>query len=94
MKEPCYFWQEMRPENWAPSQRARAYRSLAETQKYLRGPMDKQCSGGIVCEWDDYLKLFAAATTSVPSERPLWVTWCRRVRSPSPYTRPARAATL
>jgi hypothetical protein len=63
MKEPCYFWLEMRPENWAPSQRARGYRSLAETQKYLRGPMDKQCSGGIVCEWDDYLKLFAAATT-------------------------------
>ncbi len=63
IKEPCYFCMEVRPENFAPGQRERAYRIVAETHDYLHGPMDEKRSGGIVCDWQDYLRLFAAATT-------------------------------
>jgi hypothetical protein len=65
IKEPCYFSFEVRPENFAPEQRVRALRVIEETRARLRGPLDlatQPVSGGIVTEWDDYLRLFSAAT--------------------------------
>jgi hypothetical protein len=61
IKEPCYFSLELRAENFAPRQKPHARRIQRETHEYLRGPMDKPISGGIVTEWEDYLRLFAAA---------------------------------
>jgi hypothetical protein len=63
MKEPCYFSFEVRPENFAASLRAYAVRLEADVREYLDGPMNRKCSGGMVYEWQDYLRLFAAATT-------------------------------
>jgi hypothetical protein len=61
MKEPSYFCFEFRPENHAPAFRPRALDAVHRTQEYLRGPMNEVSSGGIVCDWHDYLRLFAAA---------------------------------
>ena len=63
MKEPCHFSYEVRPENFAVSVRARAIQLEKDVREYLDGPMDHKFSGGMVAEWPDYLRLFAAATT-------------------------------
>lgn len=60
IKEPCYFAEEIRPENFTPRWRPHGLRILAETQEYLRGPMKTRRSGGMICDWQDYLRLFAA----------------------------------
>lgn len=63
LKEPGYFAFEVRPENFVPAHQARVRRVVEETRAYVRGPMLEQRSNGIVCDWQDYLRLFAAATT-------------------------------
>jgi hypothetical protein len=63
IKEPCHFCFEVRPENFATGLREQAVRLENNVREYLYGPMDRKCSGGIVREWQDYLRLFAAATT-------------------------------
>jgi hypothetical protein len=63
MKEPCHFSFETRPQNFEASLRAQAFRMEEDVRKYLHGPLDEQRFGGIVCDWQDYLRLFAAATT-------------------------------
>jgi hypothetical protein len=63
IKEPCCFCFEVRPWNFEESLRDRAVQLQKDVLDYLHGPMDKKRSGGIVCEWEDYLRLFAAATT-------------------------------
>ena len=62
MKEPSYFALEMRPENFEPSRRAKVTRIVEELRPYLDGAMKPKRSVGIVCDWHDYLRLFAAAT--------------------------------
>jgi hypothetical protein len=61
MKEPSYFSFELRPENYAPAFKARALQVVERTQQYLRGPMTEVSPGGMVTDWQDYLRLFAAA---------------------------------
>ena len=63
IKEPCHFCYEVRPENFEPSLRERAIQLEKDVLEYLHGPMDRKRSGGIVTEWEDYLRLFTAATT-------------------------------
>lgn len=63
MKEPCHFSLESRPENNKPSLRAEAEQLEKDVRKHLHGPMEQKRSGGIVREWEDYLRLFAGATT-------------------------------
>ncbi len=61
MKEPSYFSFELRPENYAPAFKARALQVVERTQQYLRGPMTEVSPGGMVTDWQDYRRLFAAA---------------------------------
>jgi hypothetical protein len=63
MKEPCHFSLEARPENFVPCLRPQAERQVQRVLEYLHGPMTEKLNGGIVREWSDYLRLFAAATT-------------------------------
>jgi hypothetical protein len=63
LKEPAYFSLEVRPGNFVASRQAHVRRVVEETRAYLRGPMLEKRANGIVCEWDDYLRLFAAAST-------------------------------
>jgi len=61
IKEPNFFAAEIREENCDPRYRkilARQNRALGE---FLAGPMREQRFGGIVANWDDYLRLFANA---------------------------------
>jgi len=63
IKEPRFFSLEARPMNFEPSHQMQAIRQVEEVHEYLQGPMVGKCPSGIVCEWPDYLRLFAAATT-------------------------------
>ncbi|MGA1984590.1 MAG: sulfotransferase [Acidobacteriaceae bacterium] len=63
LKEPGYFASEVRPENFVPDRQARVQRVIDDTRAYVRGPMLEPRLNGIVCDWQDYLRLFAAATT-------------------------------
>ena len=63
IKEPRFFSLEARPMNFEPSYQMRAIRQAEEVHEYLQGPMVGKCPSGIVYEWPDYLRLFAAATT-------------------------------
>jgi hypothetical protein len=78
MKEPCHFSSEVRLEHFEPARRAQAERLIADSRQYLQGSMDHERSGGIVTDWDDYLKLFAAATTQrVIGEASVNYMWSR-----------------
>jgi hypothetical protein len=59
LKEPCYFSSEIRLENFEASHRERTKLQQESTREYVRGPMHEKRFGGIVDEWDDYLRLFA-----------------------------------
>jgi hypothetical protein len=61
IKEPCYFGTEFRAENCCDALRPDVDRSQRELQRYLAGPMGTRPFGGMVANWDDYLKLFAGA---------------------------------
>jgi hypothetical protein len=58
VKEPNFFASEIRPENLADELKAEAAQDYAELQEYLRGPMTGKRFGGMITEWEDYLKLF------------------------------------
>jgi hypothetical protein len=60
VKEPCHFASEIRPENFCDELQPRVTRDLKELQEYLSGPMTVKRPGGMVLEWENYLKLFAA----------------------------------
>jgi len=58
IKEPNYFATEIRPQNLGEELQEQAVRDLAALQEYLWGPMNEKRFGGMVTEWDDYLRLF------------------------------------
>jgi hypothetical protein len=55
IKEPNYFAAEIREENFDPKLDTRGLR------EFLSGPMREKRFGGIVADWEDYLRLFASA---------------------------------
>lgn len=59
VKEPCYFASELRIENICAELRGQAERDAQSLKKYLRGPMTEKRFGGLISDWDDYLRLFA-----------------------------------
>jgi hypothetical protein len=62
IKEPRFFSLEARPVNFEPGYQMQVLRQAEKVREYLQGPMDGICPSGIVCNWPDYLQLFAAAT--------------------------------
>jgi hypothetical protein len=58
IKEPCYFASEFRPEHCSEGRMSAAERSQRELRKYLDGSMRSRRFGGMVVEWDDYVRLF------------------------------------
>ena len=63
IKEPCFFASEIRPENMSPEHRRRIAREMRTLEKYLAGPMLEKRFGGMVSDWDSYLKLFQNVAT-------------------------------
>ncbi len=61
IKEPCYFSSEIRPENFDPELQARMEELVNVSRDYTRGDMSRKRFGGIVTDWNDYLRLFSAA---------------------------------
>lgn len=61
IKEPCYFSSEIRPENFTPDLQARMEELVQSSRNYTRGDMSRKRFGGIIADWDDYLRLFSAA---------------------------------
>jgi hypothetical protein len=62
IKEPCYFSTEIRPQLFSDELRGQIEQDMAALNSYLAGPMLEKRAGGIVQEWDDYLRLFASAS--------------------------------
>jgi Sulfotransferase family len=63
IKEPCFFSSETRPENFEARLRPWATRLEEDVLQYLHGGMDHKRFGGIIRDWQDYLLLFANATS-------------------------------
>ncbi len=58
IKEPNYFASEIRPENVSEEFQEHVRRDIDAVKAYLDGPMSEIRFGGMVLEWEDYLKLF------------------------------------
>jgi hypothetical protein len=63
LKEPNYFAAEIRPDNLCEELQEQTSRDLKALQEYLKGPMSEKRFGGLVSDWDDYLKLFQNVRT-------------------------------
>jgi hypothetical protein len=61
IKEPNYFASEIRPENFSDELRTQVAKDLLELQEYLDSPMQEKRFGGLVSQWEDYLRLFQGA---------------------------------
>lgn len=58
IKEPCYFSLEFRPGNCCDWLRIEVEHSQRELRAYLAGPMPVRPFGGMIGDWQDYLRLF------------------------------------
>ncbi len=63
IKEPNFFAAEIREENFDPKLRRRVARDNRGLREFLSGSMREKRFGGIVSEWEDYVRLFANATS-------------------------------
>lgn len=61
IKEPNFFAVEIRAENFDRDSRRSLRRQEAELVEFLSGPMREKRFGGIIANWEDYLRLFANA---------------------------------
>lgn len=59
LKEPCYFSSEIRVANFESPWRERMHKEAESTRQYVAGPIREKRFGGIISDWQDYLKLFA-----------------------------------
>jgi hypothetical protein len=59
LKEPCYFSSEIRVAAFEASLQERMRKEADSARQYIAGPMREKRFGGIISEWEDYLKLFA-----------------------------------
>jgi hypothetical protein len=62
IKEPHFFAAEVREEHGDPEFRRRMALESRGLRDFLSGPMREKRFGGIVADWEDYLRLFANAS--------------------------------
>ena len=78
IKEPHYFADEVRIENFSPLFRSRAQPMIKVLRDFLDGPMTTHCSAGPVSEWTDYCRLFRhAGTETAVGESSVCYLWSR-----------------
>jgi hypothetical protein len=65
LKETYYFASEVRLENFSEEEKPRIARDLRALEEYLRGDMREKRFGGLVSNWDDYLKLFRSVSAEI-----------------------------
>jgi len=61
IKEPHFFADEIRVENFDAGLRRAIHRDAAGLRAFLAGPMREKRFSGLVTRWEDYLRLFANA---------------------------------
>ena len=61
IKEPNYFADEVRVENFAPEFQERLLRWREDLRVYLEGSRQERFTSGPVSDWNDYLRLFEPA---------------------------------
>jgi hypothetical protein len=61
VKEPSHFSLESRPENMDPAVRKLGFEIEERSRTYLRGPMTQKLGGGVVREFNDYMRLYLNA---------------------------------
>jgi hypothetical protein len=61
IKEPCFFSLEIRPARFNDDFQRQAAQDMKDLDDYLAGPVLKKRPGGIVQDWNGYLRLFADA---------------------------------
>ena len=61
IKEPHFFAAEIREEHFGPELRRRMACENRGLRDFLSGPMREKRFGGIVADWEDYVRLFANA---------------------------------
>lgn len=61
IKEPNFFAAEIREENFDSQLRRRISGEARALRKFLSGPMREKRFGGIVSDWEDYVRLFDKA---------------------------------
>jgi hypothetical protein len=61
MKEPHFFADEVRKQNFAPQFQKRIAQWEVSFREYLAGPVSEPFTSGPVAHWQDYLKLFQGA---------------------------------
>jgi hypothetical protein len=62
IKEPHYFATEVREQNCDRALRQRLAVEARDLHEFISGPMREKRFGGIVANWEDYLRLFSNAT--------------------------------
>lgn len=92
LKEPTYFSFEVRPKSFVPERIRQVTQLVEDTRRYVRGSMEEKRQSGIVCNWQDYLRLFAAARTEKAvgeaSVSYLWsATAAREIAARMPHAR-------
>src|SRR4051794_22949210 len=76
IKEPHYFADEVRPDNFCEEMRTKIVAREPALREYLAGSGCEPFSGGPICNWDDYLRLFrCAGTRSVIGEASPCYLW-------------------
>jgi hypothetical protein len=65
IKEPNYFASEIRPDNVSEEFEEQVRRDMVALKAYLQGPMSESRFGGMVLEWEDYLKLFESVKQEI-----------------------------
>ena len=65
LKEPNYFADELRLENFALDEQPRLARETRALEDYLRGDLREKRFGGLVSSWEDYVSLFRNASTEI-----------------------------
>jgi hypothetical protein len=58
VKEPHYFSEEIRFENFTEELQSLTVPKLAAFREYIEGPMSTKFSAGLVADWADYVRLF------------------------------------
>jgi hypothetical protein len=62
LKEPNFFCDEVRPENFSAAERPRLAREMLALRHYLDSGANEKRFGGLVTSWEDYLRLYRTVT--------------------------------
>jgi Sulfotransferase domain len=82
IKEPNYFASEIRPKNVSEELQGRLRRDIDALKAYLNGPMSEHRFGGMVVEWEDYLKLFENVEEEIAiGEASVFYLWSKTAAS-------------